>query len=216
MDGPFPSLRLSWSGKGGAGGPTQRPPRVAGCGWPSRLRRFSYICLSGSCRRQTRIGLRQTGRLRLSPSPCRCRRPTASGRWRYVAFLAFPVLFCMTALPWPVWMEDYMVQSLMRGNARICAELMTLFGQPALAEGNLIQVGKAWVNVEEACSGIRSLQTAFMVSLFLGGILEASPVRPVRPSAELSRGRVRPKSGEDARTHHPDGVRRGSSCGEVA
>jgi exosortase len=90
------------------------------------------------------------------------------GKWRYVAFLAFPVLFCMTALPWPVWMEDYMVQSLMRGNARICAELMTLFGHPALAEGNLIQVGRAWVNVEEACSGIRSLQTAFMVSLFLG------------------------------------------------
>ena len=90
------------------------------------------------------------------------------GRWRYAAFFAFPILFCMTALPWPVWMEDYMVQSLMRGNARICAELMTLFGQPALAQGNLIQVGTAWVNVEEACSGIRSLQTAFMVSLFLG------------------------------------------------
>jgi exosortase len=90
------------------------------------------------------------------------------GKWRYAAFFAFPILFCMTALPWPVWMEDYMVQSLMRGNARICAEIMTLAGMPALASGNLIQVGKAWVNVEEACSGIRSLQTAFMVSLFLG------------------------------------------------
>jgi exosortase len=90
------------------------------------------------------------------------------GRWRYVVFFAFPILFCMTALPWPVWMEDYMVQSLMRGNARICAELMTLFGHPAFAQGNLIQIGRSWVNVEEACSGIRSLQTAFMVSLFLG------------------------------------------------
>lgn len=92
----------------------------------------------------------------------------ALGRLRYVVWFAFPVLFCLTALPWPVWMEEYLVQALMRGNASVCAELLTLAGQPAVAQGNLIQVGHAWVNVEEACSGIRSLQTAFMVSLFFG------------------------------------------------
>jgi len=43
-----------------------------------------------------------------------------------------------------------------------------MFGYPAIEKGNLIQVGASWVNVEEACSGIRSLQTAFMVSLFFG------------------------------------------------
>src|SRR5690606_12254153 len=39
---------------------------------------------------------------------------------------------------------------------------------PAVARGNLIEVGNTWLNVEEACSGIRSLQTAFMTSLFFG------------------------------------------------
>jgi exosortase/archaeosortase family protein len=43
-----------------------------------------------------------------------------------------------------------------------------MMGHPALARGNLILIGSSWVNVEEACSGIRSLQTAFMVSLFFG------------------------------------------------
>lgn len=90
------------------------------------------------------------------------------GGWRYAVFFVFPILFCFTALPWPVWMEEYLVQTLMRWNASVSAELLTLAGYPALAKGNLIQIGATWVNVEEACSGIRSLQTAFMVSLFFG------------------------------------------------
>ncbi|QYM80775.1 exosortase/archaeosortase family protein [Horticoccus luteus] len=90
------------------------------------------------------------------------------GGWRYVLFFAFPIFFCLTALPWPVWMEEYLVQSLMRGNAVVSAEVLTIAGHPAFAQGNLIQIGATWVNVEEACSGIRSLQTAFMVSLFFG------------------------------------------------
>jgi exosortase/archaeosortase family protein len=80
----------------------------------------------------------------------------------------FPILFTFTALPWPVWMEDHLVQTLTRWDTDVSAELLTLLGTPALAVGNLIQVGSSWVNVEEACSGIRSLQTAFMMSLFLG------------------------------------------------
>lgn len=93
---------------------------------------------------------------------------TATGGLRYARHFAFPVLFCFTALPWPVWMETWLLQVLMRGNATICAEGLTWCGTPAIAMGNLIQVADRWVNVEEACSGIRSLQTAFMMSLFLG------------------------------------------------
>ncbi len=88
--------------------------------------------------------------------------------WRGALFCAFPILFCMTALPWPVWMEDNATKWLMSWNANACAEVLTLSGMPALTKGNLILVGTSWVNVEEACSGVRSLQTAFMVSLFFG------------------------------------------------
>ena len=97
----------------------------------------------------------------VGPGAVRC---GVSQVWHFV----FPVLFCFTALPWPVWMEDSLAQNLMRFNAEVSAECLTLLGVPAIAKGNLIQVADRWVNVEEACSGIRSLQTAFMMSLFLG------------------------------------------------
>lgn len=101
----------------------------------------------------------------------------ATGGARYALHFTFPLLFCFSALPWPVWMETYLLQELMRGNAVICAEVLTFFGTPAIAEGNLIQVADHWVNVEEACSGIRSLQTAFMMSLFLGELHRLSVFR---------------------------------------
>lgn len=101
----------------------------------------------------------------------------AHGGARYALHFTFPLLFCFTALPWPVWMETSLVQELMRVNAAICAEVLTLSGTPAMAQGNLIQVADRWVNVEEACSGIRSLQTAFMMSLFLGELHRLTLVR---------------------------------------
>ena len=92
----------------------------------------------------------------------------AMGRLRYLWHFAFPILFVYTALPWPVWLEENLVQTLTRWNTDVSAEILTIFGTPAVAKGNLIQIGSSWVNVEEACSGIRSLQTSFMMSLFLG------------------------------------------------
>lgn len=92
----------------------------------------------------------------------------AMGRLRYVWHFGFPLFFVFTALPWPVWMEENLVQTLTRWNTQVSAETLTMLGTPAMAQGNLIQIGASWVNVEEACSGIRSLQTSFMMSLFLG------------------------------------------------
>jgi len=92
----------------------------------------------------------------------------AIGRFRTLWHFAFPVLFVYTAMPWPVWMEENIVQTLTRWNTAFSAETLTLCGTPAMAVGNLITIGGTWVNVAEACSGIRSLQTAFMMSLFLG------------------------------------------------
>lgn len=91
------------------------------------------------------------------------------GGWRYVSHFLFPVIFTFTAAAWPYQFEDNILQGLMRINAFLSAEIMTFgFGMPALAQGNLIFINGNWVNVEEACSGIRSLQTAFMMSLFFG------------------------------------------------
>ena len=92
----------------------------------------------------------------------------AMGGLRYVWHFGFPLLFVYTALPWPVWMEENLVQTLTRWDTQASAEMLTMLGTPAIASGNIIQVGSSFVNVAEACSGIRSLQTSFMMSLFLG------------------------------------------------
>lgn len=86
----------------------------------------------------------------------------------WLVHFGFPVLFIFTAVPWPVQVENFLLQNLMQVNATLTAEMLTLCNIPALAVGNVILIGKHTIGVDEACSGIRSLQTAFMMSLFLG------------------------------------------------
>src|ERR1035438_2137247 len=80
----------------------------------------------------------------------------------------FPILFFLVAVPWPSGLETFMVQSLMRSNVATTVELLGLFGIPAVQHANVIEVGAGVVGIDEACSGIRSLQATLMISLFLG------------------------------------------------
>jgi len=97
----------------------------------------------------------------------------------YVLHFGFPILFIFTAVPWPVGIENFILQKLMTINAWVSAELLTITGNPAIAQGNIILVNTEYVNVDDACSGIRSLQTAFMMSLFLGEFYRIQPVSRV-------------------------------------
>ena len=91
-----------------------------------------------------------------------------SGGWRWAWHFAFPVGFLLLALRWPSGLEHTLIQGLQRHVAALTADGMTLLGIPAEQAGNLIRVRDQTVGVNEACSGIRSLQTVLMASLFLG------------------------------------------------
>jgi exosortase/archaeosortase family protein len=54
-----------------------------------------------------------------------------------------------------------------------------LLGIPAQVEGNLIRVSTGLVGVNEACSGIRSLQTSLMIGLLFGELKRLSVLRRV-------------------------------------
>jgi exosortase len=95
----------------------------------------------------------------------------AGGR-PWMAHFAFPVLFMFTAVPWPRGLETDIMQWLVQHNALLAAELLHWLGIEATVQGNLIQLASATVGIDEACSGIRSLQGALMVSLFVGEIFE--------------------------------------------
>lgn len=91
----------------------------------------------------------------------------AGGR-SWARHFAFPVLFFLVAVPWPVRIEQLVIQNLMRIVTAINVTFLQLAGVPALQHGNVIEVGAGFIGIEEACSGVRSLQATLMVSLFLG------------------------------------------------
>ena len=94
----------------------------------------------------------------------------------------FPVAFFLVAVPWPVPIEQSLVQWLMRSVTSICVEVLHWVGIVAVQKGNIIEIRTAMgqlarVGVEEACSGVRSLQTTLMIALFLGELLRFGVVR---------------------------------------
>ncbi len=90
---------------------------------------------------------------------------------------AFPVAFVFVAVPWITPIEAPIIQGLMRLVAGVAAETVTLFGIPAELEGNLIRVTSGLVGVNEACSGVRSLQTSLMIGLLFGELKRLSVLR---------------------------------------
>jgi exosortase len=97
-----------------------------------------------------------------------------AGGWPWVRHFAFPVCFIFVAVPWLTPIEEPIVQGLMRTVAAVATETLTLFGVPAQLEGNLIRVSTGLVGVNEACSGVRSLQTSLMIGLLFGELKRLS------------------------------------------
>jgi exosortase len=79
-----------------------------------------------------------------------------------------PAALIFTAVPWPDALEGPFTQGMMRLVASVAVALLDLVGVGALQHGNLIEVASGVVGIDEACSGIRSLQGSLMASLVLG------------------------------------------------
>lgn len=88
--------------------------------------------------------------------------------WQGVRFFSFPFLFLLVALPLPTMLYDPIVVGLQNQIAAINVEVLNLAGVPAERAGSLIRLPNGTVGVDEACSGIRSLQSTVMATLFIG------------------------------------------------
>src|SRR4051794_20327767 len=86
----------------------------------------------------------------------------------WVRHFSFPILFFLVAVPWPTGLEQWVTQNLMHAVTAINVFGLNLLGIPALQRGNVIEVASGLIGIEEACSGVRSLQATLMISLFLG------------------------------------------------
>jgi exosortase len=95
----------------------------------------------------------------------------------WVRHFSFPLLFLLVAIPWPMELELWTIQGLMQFVAGLTVDVADFLNIPAVQHGNLVEVANGVVGIDEACSGIRSLQSALMISLFLGELYRFSWVR---------------------------------------
>src|SRR5207247_3032382 len=83
------------------------------------------------------------------------------------------------AISWVTPIDVSIINGLIRVVAAVAAETVTFFGIPTQLEGNLIRVSSGLVCVNEACSGVRSLQTALMIGLLFGELKRLSILRRI-------------------------------------
>lgn len=102
-----------------------------------------------------------------------------AGGGNWVRRFVFPVAFFLVAVPWPTRLEGVLIQALTRLDTSVVVELLGFLGIPALMHGDVIELARGAVGVEEACSGIRSLQATLMISLFFGEFFQFNGKRRV-------------------------------------
>lgn len=90
------------------------------------------------------------------------------GGMSWVRHFAFPVCLPLAAVPWPVQIENLVVQGMMRAVAYVAVEIAGWLGVGAYQIGNVIQLRNGFVGVDEACSGVKTLQAGILVALVLG------------------------------------------------
>jgi exosortase len=91
----------------------------------------------------------------------------------------FPVLFFLTAVPWPPRFEQQIVSALMRWVAETTTESLHWLGVEAQTSGAAIALRSGLVGITEACSGVRSLQAGIMFGLAMGEWFLLRPARRI-------------------------------------
>ncbi|MEO6054255.1 MAG: exosortase/archaeosortase family protein [Chthoniobacterales bacterium] len=93
--------------------------------------------------------------------------------------IAFPVLFLLLAIPWPTFLEQRTTFPLMNAVADIVGQTVLFLGMPAQVFGTTITLPNCTIGIEEACSGLRSFQTALVLGLAAGELYFLSVKRRI-------------------------------------
>lgn len=87
---------------------------------------------------------------------------------------AFPFIFFFTALPWPEAVRQPIAEHAAGWIAQLASTIVNEFAGPAVRRGNVIEVAHGLLGVEEACTGLRSLESLVMAALFMGEFFRLS------------------------------------------
>ncbi|QYY35909.1 exosortase/archaeosortase family protein [Ruficoccus sp. ZRK36] len=94
--------------------------------------------------------------------------------WRWARILAFPILFLLVGLPWPVKLENAVTLHSLLSVGQTAQTLLGWAGYQVQANGYEIQTAYGVSHLAEACSGIRSFHLALVGGLFLGALFRLS------------------------------------------
>lgn len=95
-----------------------------------------------------------------------------------IKLFIFPLLFFLLSVPVPKLIWNPIVMGLQSMITETNIEILQGLGIPARQAGSLIIFQNTTVGVDEACSGVRSLQAMTMSAMFLGFFyFQSNPVR---------------------------------------
>jgi exosortase/archaeosortase family protein len=99
--------------------------------------------------------------------------------WKLARAEAFPLLFFLSAVPWPPRFEQPITSALIRWVAAATTEMLHWLGIQAQTSGGAVALQSGLVGITEACSGVRSLQAGIMFGLAMGEWFLLRPARRV-------------------------------------
>ncbi len=91
--------------------------------------------------------------------------------WKTLRHFLVLLAMIFLAVPLPGILWNPIVLSLQRLITFLNVETLNLLGIPAIQQANVIRLPNCVVGVDEACSGVRSLQSSIMAGLFVGNLM---------------------------------------------
>jgi exosortase len=91
--------------------------------------------------------------------------------WKTLRHFFLPLTFLFLAVPLPGFLWNPVVLALKGLITALNVETLNLIGIPAEQRVNVIQLPRCEVGIDDACSGVRSLQSSIMAGLFIGNLM---------------------------------------------
>ena len=97
--------------------------------------------------------------------------------WQHLRIAAVPLAFLLFMIPLPSIVFDRAALALQLAASRLGEELLRGAGVAVLRDGNLLTLATVQLEVNEACSGIRSMVALLMMTTLVGYLFESRPWR---------------------------------------
>ena len=99
--------------------------------------------------------------------------------WRHLRLVAFPLAFLLFMIPLPSIVFGHAAVSLQVMASQLGERLIRAADVPVLRDGNLLTLANVTLEVNEACSGIRSLVALLMMTTLVGYLFQRGAWRRV-------------------------------------